>query len=127
MSASTRPCVGRGNMDEDEFMEIINNSNMEEFMEKSSTRNVTVRDLHVGLKSMAEAMMIISDFIDAFFTAIDEESENRPGFSEDAIVFCQDMFQNAEKFCRSVADITYDEDDDDDEEYEDDDDEDTEE
>jgi hypothetical protein len=104
-------------------MEIISNNDLEKYMLDSDAHNMTVKDMHLGIRDMSEAMMYITEFIHTFFMSIsDDDDDERPALSIDSVLFAKEMFENAAKFCDSInIDAFCDDDDDDDEEEEDDD------
>lgn len=90
---------------EDDFMEIINHSELEEYMASSDIQTLTMRDLHVGLKSLGEGIMYITSFIDEFYEASANEEE-LPAMSIENVVHLRNMFDAAVAFCDSV-DVEY--------------------
>lgn len=102
-------------MHDDEFMEIINNSNLSDISD-IELHQMSVRDLHLGLKDMAQAMAIIAEFIDDFFSSFDSGEEERPGLVSNAIIHAKDMFTSSKKFCQEFYedDEDYDDEEDDD-------------
>lgn len=114
------------NQSNDDFMEIINHNQMQDFMSPSDPSLMTVRDLHTGLKFMTEAVMHLTTFLEEFYIAVSEDrGEDRPGLSLESIVFLKNIFENCQEFCVSSMiseideDEDYDEDDDEDDEDED--------
>jgi hypothetical protein len=98
---------------EDEFMEIVNNNNLQDFMFQSESQHMTIKDLHLGMRDISEAMLYITDFIHNFFSSISENSEEeRPNLSVDSVMYAKMMFENASKFCDSIVDSTLDDEDD---------------
>lgn len=91
----------------DDFMEIINNSELEEYMATSEIQTLTMRDLHVGLRDMGEAIMYITSFIDEFYEATAKD-EDTPAMSMENVVHLRNMFEAAQAFCSSV-DIEFEE------------------
>lgn len=111
----------------DDFLNIISNNNLDGLQTESELYNLTVRDLVVGMRNLTEATTIIADFIDAYFMSVSEEvpEDDRPALTPENIVFAKDLFENAVKFTESIIEthgyMTDDDDDDDDEEDSDDD------
>lgn len=110
---------------DDDFMDIIQNSNLSD-MTEADLHHMSVRDLHIGLKDISQAMTIITEFIHDFFTSFEQEEADHPALTTDAIIFAKDMFAAASKFCNEFYDNDYDDDDfdDDDDDYDFDDDDD---
>lgn len=93
---------------EDEFMEIINNNNLQDFMSNSEIHHMTIKDMHIGVRDLSEALLYITDFIHNFFSFISENSEedSRPSLSVESITHAKLMFESAGKFCDSIVAAT---------------------
>lgn len=118
------------NQSDDDFKEIINYNQMQDFMSPSDPSLMTVRDLHTGLKFMTEAVMHLTTFLEEFYIAVSEDrGDERPGLSLESIIFLKNIFENCQEFCVSsmISEIDDEEDDDVDYDEEDDDEEDDEE
>lgn len=103
---------------DDDFMEIINHSELEEYLSNSDTQVMTMLDLHAGLKAMGESIMYITSFIDEFYTACAaDDDDGRPGLSVESVVFLRNIFENAMEFNSTV--IMYEEDDEDEDDEDD--------
>lgn len=107
--------------EDDDFLNIISSNNLDGLQSESELYNMTVRDLIVGLRNLAEATMIVSDFIDAYFMSVAEEipEDDRPALSPENIVFAKTMFESAVKFAESIIETHGYEGDDDDEDDDD--------
>lgn len=90
---------------EDEFMEIINSNNLQDYMSESESQHMTVKDLHLGMRDLSEALLYITDFIHNFFSIMSENNldQNKPSLSVDSVMFAKLMFENASKFCDSIV------------------------
>lgn len=85
---------------DEEFMNIINSNNLEEYMEESQSANdLSVKDLHIGIGHLAEAIVFITDFINAFFVAMANQEDEIPAIPVDAAVVIKNLFANAEDYC----------------------------
>lgn len=112
---------------DDDFMDIIQNSNLND-MTEADLHHMSVKDLHLGLKDLSQAMTIITEFIHDFFMSFEQEETEHPSLTTDAIIYAKDMFAAASKFCNEFYDNEFDDEDDDydDEDYDDEDDDDEE-
>ena len=105
---------------EDEFMEIVQNGDLGDITE-NDLYVMQIKDLHQGLKDIAQATAIITEFIYDFFSSWNDGEEEYPSLTANAIIHAKDMFVAAEKFCEEFFDNEFDDDDD---EYDDEDDDD---
>lgn len=111
---------------DDEFMEIIQQNDMETYMSESESQIITIKEMHIGVRDLSECIMYITDFITAFMMTFteDNEDEERPTLSVESVVLAKELFSLADKFTdsivRSFIGDDDEDDDEDDEEYEDD-------
>jgi len=104
---------------DDEFMEIITNSNLQDISD-ASVNEMNVKELHVGIKNLSQALFVITEFIHDFFSSFEEDEVEHPALSDEAILYAKEMFYAAEKFCEEFFENEFDdEDDEDDDEYDD--------
>ncbi len=101
----------------DDFDDIINSNNLNELQSDSELYNMSVKDMITGIRSVTEATMIIADFVDTYFSSLDEDNDiPRPAMSTESIVFCKELFENADKFVESLMIEDDEEEDDEDDE-----------
>jgi hypothetical protein len=110
---------------EDDFMDIVKNNELEKYMSESESYNLTVKDIHIGIRDLAECILFLTDFLNSFFNAINEGKEDeRPALTIDTINYAHELFNYASKFTDSIVESMMDDDDDDDDYYDEDEDED---
>jgi hypothetical protein len=104
---------------DDEFMEIIQNSNLSD-MSEENLNTLQVKDLHEGLKDVSRALALVSEFLYDFFLSFQADEEQHPALTTNATIYVKDMFMAAAKFCGEFYDNEFVDDEDDDDFYDDD-------
>ena len=83
------------NADDEEFLRIFNDNNLEEVLNESENKiNLTVKDLQEGLADIAHVAAFLSGFMVDFFSAFEQgDLENAPRMKKEIIVLLLNIFQ----------------------------------
>lgn len=90
--------------DDEEFLIIFQNNNLEEVMNESEKKiNLTIKDLHEGLTDLCGITAYLSNFLVEFFEAYEEgEVETAPKMKSDTVLLLMNIFETASCFIDSI-------------------------
>jgi hypothetical protein len=100
--------------DDEEFLRIFEDNNLEEILQESETNiSVTIKDLQEGLANLIHIAAFISEFIVEFFNAVEEGDEgDTPTMKTEIILQLLNIFQSNACLIESI-DVECDDEDDD--------------
>lgn len=95
--------------DDEEFLIIFQNNNLDEIMSESESKNnLTIGNLHEGVRDLSGIIAFITNFLVEFFEAHEDgEPEKAPKLTSSATALLLNIFETANCFIDTV-DVEYD-------------------